>query len=95
MESLTKQDLLDALKDVARKPDLKDVARTRDLAGLATASDLASLEQKVDAIEQRIADLPTRTELGELFKKFYEAGGINTRLERIEKHLGLDVIRVE
>lgn len=86
MAPLTKKNLLDALDPIAR--DVK-LLRAEDEA------QYKSIGEHFEKIETRLEDIPTRGELGELFKKFYDAGVISARLERIEKHLGLDIIRVE
>jgi len=96
--SMAKQPItLDELADIVHAGFKEMSAFRRDMNAFRreTSETFKSVGDHLVRIENRLEDIPTRGELGELFKKFYDTGVINTRLERLEKHLGLEVITTE
>lgn len=65
------------------------------LEGVAKATDLANVEDKMDALAERMNELPTRGELGELIAKTYDYATLKVEHDRmkhvIKEKLGVKV----
>lgn len=81
-------------KKITTLEDLGDLVQTIDTRlkthSYESAESFKSIGDQLVKIEDRLEEIPTRGELGELIAKVYDVATVNTRLERIEKYLHLD-----
>lgn len=84
MEPITKQDLKEALEDVAKAKDLNELA-----------GDLVRVEKKVDEIDGYLKQVPTRDEFPILLEKAFAFATLKAEHERMKKiireKLGVEV----
>jgi septal ring factor EnvC (AmiA/AmiB activator) len=96
----TKQDILPLAQDIKTiKQDIKIIqqdikttqqdVKTIQQDNKSIRSDLTNVELKVSDILERVTEIPTRGELGELIAKTYDLSTLKSNVSRIMQHLHL------
>ena len=96
--ALTKQDMKEALKEVAKKEDLKSLATKEELKGLATKEDLKELARqkevnvefvaigkKLEGLTEAVNKKPDREEFPQLLDRVLEYTALRLEHEHIKK----------